>query len=1550
MAFLFIFGKFFKTHKAKLTRMKKVFIFCFLILSIQNLFGQNCNLEFGVNNDFDSRRAINNYNLSFCEGIPITLIADAIPNATYQWFFDDKEIADATKPIYALKNGSGKYTVRAIAGTCTYTRTIIITFTKYLQTFINEKTQFICEKNGWVDLYGHPFSDEKFNYQWQRDNVDIDGAVGISYRANKAGVYTVRMSQGACSTSISPTEVKTSNLKTNQIIVGDVVYTKDTTLEFCAGIPIRMVTNYGNIDYTDFKVFKDDKPFTFRNGDKISESGKYRIELKKGDCQLVTPTIDIKFGKTIPQFNIGKWIPSAFDECGKKAIYISSSGVSASTNNSFVVEWRKDGVKQIEQPLGYVFTATKTGTYTALLKNGECQRESEKFEIKSFNSEIVPFRANLFEGKKIEACLGQALTINLYLLGNKQFEIYRNGIQVYSTERIINYKITESGKYYAIIKDGNLCTPQYTDTLEVTIKGRKTAPISLDNGQCQNGNFNLSVPEEAGLSYSWKKDGKIIPNLNTAKITVKEAGSYSAVINQDFCSAESSEIVIGAKIKTNLPFCEGDTLKLSSSSANSYQWTGPHSFTSSSQNPTIPNISAKNNGIYKLSIKKDACTFVDSLALKVNPKPSITLDRADTYCLGKSISMIATTKSNNAYITWKTPVSYVNGSYLSINNSTKLNNGLYSVTATDYQTKCANTITTQLTFSENDCRSIELEIPSKSLCANVQNTLAFKLNGNFTSDETFDLYSLDYYGTKTKIASSTKSPISFNNRYYYRFFIESSKLKVRSGIIEVNTETPFVYISTTHTKACDGFSVPIKIDSNNYKFEKIQWLLNGKDIPNATKYTHNADKTGIYTVKAEKNGCIANYDGGEQKVNITIGEINPAYISTTNSSSVCDGFTVGLKTDTLYLKDTKYQWQLDGIDIPNATNSKFLASKTGNYTLKTIQGKCEAVSDKRKVYIGELKSPNVYSYPFILKNNEVEICNGIENSLQTSDYVIFTNRKDSLGYEAKFQWQKNGVDIPNATKEIFTSKEVGVYRLKVIQGNCVSFSKEITVKIGNPRLMSLYSPYLPKACEGDSVYFYKSERSVFNGITKQFTLFRDNKAYKEISESLWSIYVKESGKYFTTATFTVPDSKETCTFFSDTLNVEIKNKTVQYKHSDYYSSSCTDSLQVYSRYFPQIVTYQWKFNGNVLPNDTISVLTVKKAGTYQVESKNENGCTYTSEPFVIEFGKLNVELSEQDNIFCLKNENYLYPNIKGNYDYNLLSYEWTLDGTNIGKNNYQQISKSGTYTLKVNQGTCTGTASAKIEVIEIPKSINKDSLFICPNGSVIIEATKMDKYTWLLDNQPFANNETQNIKASTTGSYSVWMEKGECSGMSNVSKVIQKTILPTALISSTKDSNVGDSTRIKIDLTSSAPWTIKLTNNQTFTAERTPFEFNVKPTQTTIYELASVKNTCGEGTVSGKVEVNMTVLGNEEIEGAKINLFPVPTQSNCQLTVEMALPEKLEWQLFSSNGKLLSKAEKTKITPFFSQNIDLESLPSGTYLLKIIIGNKIATRKIIKQN
>lgn len=1579
MAFLFIFGKFL-THKAKLTRMKKIFTLSFLFLFIQNLFGQNCNLEFGVNNDFDSRRAINNYNLSFCEGIPITLIADAIPNATYQWFFDDKEVADATKPIYALKNGSGKYTVRAIAGTCTYTRTIIITFTKYLQTFINEKTQFICEKNGWVDLYGHPFGDEKFNYQWQRNNVDIDGAVGIYYRANKAGIYTVRMSQGECSTSIAPTEVKTSDLKTNQIIVGDVIYTKDTTLEFCAGIPIRMVTNYGYIDYTDFKVFKDDKPFTFRNGDKISESGKYRIELKKGDCQLVTPTIDIKFGKTLPKFNIGKWIPSAFDECGKKVIYISSPGISASTNNSFVVEWRKDGVKQIEQPLGYVFTATKTGTYTALLKNGECQRESEKFEIKSFNSEIVPFRANLFEGKKIEACLGQALTINLYLLGNKQFEIYRNGIQVYSTERIINYKITESGKYYAIIKDGNLCTPQYTDTLEVTIKGRKTAPISLDNGQCQNGNFNLSVPEEAGLSYSWKKDGKIIPNLNTSKITVKEMGSYSAVINQDFCSVASSEIVIGAKILASPVSCEGQTLQLSTGKNSSYSWSGPNGFTSNLQNPSISKPSAINQGIYFLKVTNEQnCTFKDSIVIKISTAPAFTVQVPEIICLGKSFTISAKTLNNaSAFYNFTSPdnAGFGNDGTWTRNNATPQMAGIYKITATDYATKCSATATTQISInSASDCPSITIgDLSTTKLCYNAETDIPFTTSGGFAPNTIFTVNYIDYQGKLVPLGTGTKSPIKIRLGYY-RLVITANDRNISSSPSNYLNPTYVNYpnISYPNRSACTGYSVALKVDTNSYnRYDKIQWKLNEKIIVGATSINYAATQSGAYSVDVTQNGCtMSTHERSE--INVTIGKLETPYLYSETSPYVCEGFSVDLISRN-YPKDASLQWNFEGKPIDKKTASTLKASQRGAYSLTIKQGTCETISDTLQVFIGDILPKRIVGYGGYSSNydpTKVELCKGSPYKLYYEPYFDRGNFQDTVSRRRGFevQWQKEGVDIPNADSISYSVEKEGSYRLKISQGSCVAYSKTVQITFTNKVKLSLsygsnqaYSSDNKNifACNTDSlqVYFYgNNNERYYNYPTK---VYNGDKIIKELSTNNTSFYPTVSGNYWVTQSYPIKGSEDVCIATSDTLNINIGASKIATVVQNV--TSCLDTLNLYATY-KNNAKYRWKFNDNYLPKDTTLNIKAYQSGTYQWETNTPN-CQFVSNPFTVTIGKLEATLEmPYKQQPCYGDVFSIYPTIKSDIYYynnkeqlvNPPTFQWKKDGINFNRKQYLDNITDGTYAVTIKQGNCSVTTNPiTINFTKISREISpKDSTSICPNGGFMELASAANSsynYTWIKDKKVIPNQIKASIKATETGIYQAQIESGECATMTYPVKVNQKNTPPTALISSIKNSNTGDSTRIKIDLTSSAPWTIKLTNNQTFTAELTPFEFNVKPTQTTIYELASVKNTCGEGTVSGKVEVNMTVLGTEEIEGAKINLFPVPTQSNCQLTVEMALPEKLEWQLFSSSGKLLSKAEKTNVAPFFNQKIDLESLPSGTYLLKIIVGNKIATRKIIKQN
>ena len=1352
MAFLFIFGEILDTLISETRLMKKIFTtLLFLFVSyFLNAQSSNCTIPVRIGDNENNNNYYNSNQLvQICKGSVIKLYSYEEFNATYQWQKNNINIPNATKSFIEVSE-EGTYTVIAKNTFCIYNSPKInLDLTSVIASYslvkdavpIIYNTSYKMCNNGailGVNDFMNTFSPSL--YQWQRNGIDIGD--GSSIIVAESGIYSVRIKNGNCQLNTPPFKLDVTTEKIIEPLKYGTNINLPDTINICQGTS-TIISNVGQ-GTPQTKWFKDSKLFTtttiYNHNVVISEAGNYFTQYNTlMGCEVNSKPVKINISNKLLAPKLSYKSETAFGCYGDQITVDDLSYAqytSLTSRNPYLTWFYNDRIVDLRGFNKNLFAEKNDkGKFKVEYNIGNCKVQSKDFNnTLGLNGSNTIKLSGYKKGDKI-CPQNKVKLIFDYAILNPVIKWYKDNQEVLITSDYINrLEISESGKYHAVIISNNNQCIEFTDTVEVVIPKIFPSQIIQEVVNCAN---KLSVQETEGIIYAWKKDGKLLPNINTNEFIPKESGIYSLVSNQEYCSYESNKVAFLAKLSPNQSICEGDTLKLTSSLATSYKWTGPNSFTSNQQNPKIPNVSAKNNGLYILSTIRNTCSSIDSLTVKVNAKPSISLDRAANYCLGKTLSMFATSNNTNTFFVWTIPNNFssYSGNTLSLNSVSKSYNGIYNITATDYNSRCANTITTQITLVENNCSSIEFDNPPKSLCANAQNSLAFKLTGNFPNDETFDLYYVDYNGKKTKIATTTKSPIVFKNSYYDRLVIESSKQKIRSNIIIVSTENPYFYISFNQLKVCDGYSVPLKIDSNYYKFDKIQWLLNGKEISNATNYAHDANKTGIYTAKAEKNGCTAVYvehtDYLEPGLKITIGEITPPYIGITNTPLVCDGFTVGFKSDTLYLKDVKYQWQIDGVDIPKATDKALAASKTGNYSLKITQGKCEAVSDKRKVFIGELKSPDIYSSPFYRKNDVIEICSGIELTLQTSDYAIYKNSKILPIDGTNFQWQKNGVDIPKATDVSLKTKEEGIYRLKVSQGDCAAFSKNITVKKGNSKLMYLRHP--AKACEGDSLSIYSSGNgeSIFN-LTKQVKLYKNDKYIKDI-EYQSSYYIKETGKYYTTATFNVPESKETCTVFSDTIDLEIKGKIVPYKLPDYYSSSCVDSLQIYSQYNNQNAKHQWKFNGNVLPKDTINYLIVKKNGTYQVETKNESGCTYTSEPLVIEFGKLNVEISSQNSIYCLKNENYIYPYIKGTYNYNLLSYEWLLDGVKIGKNANQQILKSGTYNLTVKQGTCTGTASTKIELVDIPKSISKDSLFFCPNGSVVIEAPKMDKYTWLLN-------------------------------------------------------------------------------------------------------------------------------------------------------------------------------------------------------------------------
>jgi gliding motility-associated-like protein len=121
-------------------------------------------------------------------------------------------------------------------------------------------------------------------------------------------------------------------------------------------------------------------------------------------------------------------------------------------------------------------------------------------------------------------------------------------------------------------------------------------------------------------------------------ITNLAAGTYSSIIAAlSGCPSNSvgpftlvNPLVPATPIAgSNSPLCEGNTLNLTATTSTSgvtYLWTGPSSFTSTLQNPSISNITTAANGRFYISAKINNCVSLpDSVDVIINNNPKVDL-------------------------------------------------------------------------------------------------------------------------------------------------------------------------------------------------------------------------------------------------------------------------------------------------------------------------------------------------------------------------------------------------------------------------------------------------------------------------------------------------------------------------------------------------------------------------------------------------------------------------------------------------------------------------------------------------------------------------------------------------------------------------------------------------------------------------------------------------------------------------------------------------------------------------------------------------------------
>jgi|688.fasta_scaffold05199_9 hypothetical protein len=196
--------------------------------------------------------------------------------------------------------------------------------------------------------------------------------------------------------------------------------------------------------------------------------------------------------------------------------------------------------------------------------------------------------------------------------------------------------------------------------------------------------------------------------------------------------------------------------------------------------------------------------------------------------------------------------------------------------------------------------------------------------------------------------------------------------------------------------------------------------LGSLQIDNAASKTFTCADIGANTVTLKVTDIAGNISTCNAVVTVA-----PAAIIVAGQTTVCQGQTIPM---TANLGDS-YQWYNNGVLLAGETNQQYIATVSGAYTVAvTNAGGCSGISAATNVVVNN--NPTISTFP----TGSASLC-------PPSGNLTITASLSSI-----YQWQKNGVNIANATQQTLTVNSIGTYTVSVIDlFGCSATSAPIVV-------------------------------------------------------------------------------------------------------------------------------------------------------------------------------------------------------------------------------------------------------------------------------------------------------------------------------------------------------------------------------------------------------------------------------------------------------------------------------------------------------------------------
>lgn len=748
----------------------------------------------------------------------------------------------------------------------------------------------------------------------------------------------------------------------------------------------------------------------------------------------------------------------------------------------------------------------------------------------------------------------------------------------------------------------------------------------------------------------------------------------------------------------NGPVCQADTLKLTAfgdSTGATYSWYGPNGFTSTLQNPVLPNVTYADSGDYFVIKTYGGISDTESTHFSIKLNPIVTAGSNSPVCYGSTISLTAGPDSPGETYNWSGPGTFTSAvQNPTITPAAMSDTGFYTVIAT--LDGCKDTATVHV-----DVIRVSLPVDSS--------------NSPLCNGDTLLLFATD---TLSGVTWSWSGPGGFSSTMQNPVFSPISS--ANSGIFTVTatsptggctaTDTIMVTINTIpnipyvmpKTRICSGDTIILEIDPTTmtpgavYNWSGPNGFTSTLTAPVILNATTAA--SGLYSVYAASGNCVS-----------TIGYNNfvvdpmPAAPIAWNNGPICSDSLLQLNS-TSPTPGITYHWSGPALFSSNAQNPSIYNAQTnmsGNYTVTVTLGLC-----KDSVVTNVLINQTPIN-PIVGSN--APICAG-QLLLLTASFTPYTGT---------FHWSgPNSFTslLQNPSILSVTTAATGIYTVYEILNGCTSDTVSFSVNI-------LSTPSVPVAtnnstiCQGDTLRLFATDDSVVTyswAGPGGFTSTEQNPEIINTPNTAAGVYtvtaymgtcsslVTTNVVITTTPPLTVTSNSPVCS--GDTLKLfAVSSPGNTYTWTGPYIS--TPLLGATPTRFPAIMEY---------------------AGVYNVTTQDAGGCSNT--------GSVTVVIKQTPDApwvtwltFC----QFDYaPPLQAVDAANVLWFPTSAGGVGTSTPPIPSTSTPGVYFYFLNQ-TVNGCVSPidSIQVIVNPKptvSVSPPDTSVCPRDSIVFRATVSD--------------------------------------------------------------------------------------------------------------------------------------------------------------------------------------------------------------------------------